>query len=71
MGRTFAKADDTPESAATVVLSYNFWRNRLGGDPAVVGKMIALDGTSYSAIGVLAPGFNYLPRKRIFTFRLD
>ena len=63
LGRTFTKPEDTPESAATVVLSYNFWRNRLGGDPAVVGKMIALDGASYSAIGVLAPGFDYFNQK--------
>ncbi len=59
LGRSFSKPEDNPEAGPTVVLSYNFWRNRLGGEPDVVGKTITLDGTAYSAIGVLAPGFNY------------
>ena len=59
LGRTFLKSEDNPEAVPTVVLSYNFWRNRLGGDTGIVGKPITLDGTTYSAIGVLAPGFNF------------
>ncbi len=59
LGRTFSKSEDNPEAGPTVVLSYNFWRNRLGGDPGVVGKTITLDGTAYSAIGVLEPGFKF------------
>ncbi len=34
MGRLFSRADNrTPHGHPLVVLSYDFWRNRLGGDP--------------------------------------
>ena len=44
-GRAFAREDDLPGAAPTVVLSHEFWQQRLGGDPAVLGTTISLAGT--------------------------
>lgn len=60
LGRTFNENDDTPAAGATIVLSYGYWQSVLGGDPAVVGKTIRLNGVPFTVIGVVRPGFNHL-----------
>ncbi len=40
-----------------IVLSDALWRRRFGGDPAVVGRTIRLDDTSYHVAGVLPADF--------------
>src|SRR5262245_43064393 len=50
-GRTFQAGDTTPG----VVLSYDFWQRRFGGDRAIVGQTIAIDGVLHRAtvLGVM------------------
>lgn len=59
MGRVFTAEDDLPGASPTVVLSYGIWQASLGGDAAVVGKSILLDGVSHEVIGVLPREFRY------------
>jgi predicted permease len=59
-GRTFGEEDGHVGNAANVMVSYNFWRRRYGGDPALVGRDIRLDGTPYHVVGILARHFAYL-----------
>lgn len=40
-----------------VVLSYGYWRNELGGDPAVLGQTMTVNGHSLTIIGVARQGF--------------
>ena len=40
------------------ILSDALWRRRFGGDRAVVGRQVALDGDLYTVIGVMPPGFD-------------
>jgi predicted permease len=63
MGRLFTASDDEPASAATVVVTEAFWAQTLSADPQIVGKTLALNGTSYVVIGVLGrdPGFFLRP----------
>ncbi|MGH9821792.1 MAG: ABC transporter permease [Blastocatellia bacterium] len=58
LGRTFLPAEDIPGSAPVVVVSNEFWRARLGSDPAAVGRQITLDGIEYTVVGVLNKDFN-------------
>ena len=62
LGRTFNAEEDMPGVNRTAVISYAFWRTRLGGDPRVLGKSLTLDGQPYTVVGVLRPGFQYFPR---------
>ena len=55
-GRGWNK-DDPNE---VVVLNPHFWRTRLGGDPAILGKAIRLDGRLYTVLGILPENFRSL-----------
>jgi predicted permease len=58
-GRGFQPGEDLPGRDATVILSDSLWRTTFGGDPAVIGRVIALNGTNRQVVGVMPPGFSY------------
>ena len=59
LGRTFSPQEDLPNAGKIVVLTFNMWKNHLGGDPDIAGKTIILSGEPYVVLGIL-PG-NYQP----------
>ena len=59
VGRNFTEDEDRPNGAAVAILSDALWRRRYGGDPAMVGKTIQVDGTSREVIGIMAPDFRF------------
>ena len=59
LGRSFTRADDSPGSADTVMLTYGYWRRKFGGDRAVIGKTITVDGELRQIIGVLPQDFRF------------
>jgi putative ABC transport system permease protein len=63
LGRLFSPQDDKPGSPDTVLLNYGLWRTKFGGDPAVVGRRILLDGKAHEVIGVLPEKFRFLDFK--------
>ena len=50
-GRTLLASDDAPGLAVAVV-SEGFWKNRLGADPAIVGRTVSLGDRSFTIVGV-------------------
>ena len=54
-GRTFRPGEDQASAEPVLVLSYGFWINRLGGDPAIVGKTFEMNDRIHTVIGVLPP----------------
>jgi putative ABC transport system permease protein len=59
LGRPFTRSDDEPGSPDTVMLTYGYWRRKFGGDRAVVGKTITVDGKLRQIIGVLPRSFHF------------
>jgi predicted permease len=57
LGRGFTEAEDLPGGEPVAVLAYGLWQNRFGGDPAVLGRSIELDGVSRRVVGVMPRGF--------------
>ena len=58
-GRLFTMADDAPVGANFVtVLGYDFWRDRFGNSPAVIGKTIRINGKAFTVIGVAPKEFS-------------
>ena len=58
LGRAFEPADDFGRNAHPVtVISYQMWKERFHGDPAVVNKTQMLNGMPHSIIGVAPEGF--------------
>jgi putative ABC transport system permease protein len=54
LGRNFLPEEDRPGANARVVLlSYEFWKRRFGGDPNVLQKALTLNGSASTVIGVL------------------
>jgi putative ABC transport system permease protein len=65
VGRTFRRADDI-ERAHVVVLSEAYWRSRFNADPAVVGRVLQLDGQGYTVVGVAPQTAQLLGRTSIW-----
>jgi len=61
LGRNFLPEEDFPHGPAVALLTYGLWRSRYSCDPGVVGKTIAIDGTSRKIVGVLPANFQ-MPR---------
>jgi hypothetical protein len=60
LGRTFipGEEDRGPGAHPVAVLGHAFWLSRFGGDPAVVGSTLVLNGHPFEVVGVAAEGFN-------------
>ena len=61
LGRTFARGEDGLDSPRVVILSHPFWRRQFG-EPDAIGRAIAVNGLSYTVIGVLPAEFEFLFR---------
>lgn len=60
LGRTFRGDEDRPGAdGRVVVLSHGLWQRRFGGDTAVVGSRIMLDGQAHEVAGVLREDFEF------------
>lgn len=51
LGRTFRREEE--DKADVALVTEGFWRQRLGGDPNVIGRSLTLDGTATTIVGVL------------------
>ena len=49
----------TAGDADSVLLSHGLWQRRFGGDPAILGRQLRIDGKSLTVIGVMPPGFRF------------
>jgi len=57
IGRVFVPEEATTGKNSVVVLSYDFWRQRFGGDSGIVGREISLNGRPYAVVGVMPERF--------------
>jgi putative ABC transport system permease protein len=63
LGRPFSREDDQTGSPPTVVLTYAYWQQRLGGDPKAVGQRLVVDGKAHDIVGVMPQRFRFLDVK--------
>ncbi|MEP6769333.1 MAG: ABC transporter permease [Acidobacteriota bacterium] len=59
LGRGFTAAEGEAGGPDVVVLGHGFWQRRFGGDRAMVGRTIGLDGRRYLVAGILPPRLAY------------
>lgn len=59
IGRDFLPEDDKKGAAPVVMLSERIWKNRFGSSPEILGKMLTLDGTGYTVVGVVPQYFYF------------
>lgn len=62
VGRNFDSHDDGPAAAPVMMLTYDFWQKRFGGDRAIVGKTLRVGGKVVQVVGVMQPA-PYFPTR--------
>ena len=62
IGSGFSPEDERPGASRVAVISYALWNKRFGGDASVLQKTIALNGRTFSVIGVAPRTFDGLLR---------
>jgi predicted permease len=63
-GRSFKSGEDLPGQDGVVILSNSLWKDKFAGDPAILGRVITLNGINRQVIGVMPPGFSF-PSSRV------
>lgn len=53
IGRTFSDEEDRRGAPPVTVVTSTLWKTRFGGDPAVLGSRMMLNGRAYTVIGVV------------------
>jgi predicted permease len=59
LGRVLLPDEDRLGSAPVVLISAGFWKRKFGSSPGVLGKVLTLNGTPYTIVGVIPPNFRY------------
>jgi predicted permease len=60
LGRNFVDAEDKSVSTEMpVVLSHDFWQERFGSDPDILGQSLTLSGKSFTVVGVMPARFQF------------
>jgi putative ABC transport system permease protein len=57
LGRATLSTDSVPGAEPVTVLGFKFWQRQFGGDPAVLGRKLVLNGNVRTVIGVMPPRF--------------
>jgi putative ABC transport system permease protein len=63
LGRGFVTQEERFGSHHVALAGYGLWQRRFGGDPALVGKTLQLNGEPYTIVGIMPAGFDF-PRGR-------
>ena len=68
LGRGFRDEDDVPNAPRVVVLGHGLWMRRFGGDRAVIGRSVTINGESHEIIGVMPAAFTpvYIPDAQLW-----
>jgi predicted permease len=64
LGRAFRPDDDEAGAAPVVILGGGVWKRKFGSSPDVIGKSLTLNGTLYTVVGVISPGFTFYGHDR-------
>jgi putative ABC transport system permease protein len=60
-GRSFTAEDEVLDADAVLMLSHEYWQQRFGGDPGIVGEVFEMNDRPHTVVGVLPP-FPQYPR---------
>jgi predicted permease len=67
IGRLYTDREDQPGGPKVALLSDRLWRTAFQSDPNTAGRIITLDGSPYTVLGVMPPGFNYPTQVDVWT----
>ena len=67
LGRAFRDGEDRPGAPKVAMISEGLWKRRFGGDPALVGRSLTLNGVDCTVVGIAPRGAGAAVERR----RLD
>ena len=59
LGRNFLKQEDYKGHEQVAILGNDLWQEQFGGNRKILGQVVTLDGSPFTVVGVLAPGFTF------------
>lgn len=59
LGRTFQSADSDAGASAVAVISEAVWQTHFAGDPAVIGRVVQLNGEHRQIVGVMPHSYKF------------
>lgn len=62
LGRQFRPEEDNLNAPPVALLGYHVWQNLFGGDPAIVGRQVPINGRQATIIGVMPKGWRFPER---------
>jgi putative ABC transport system permease protein len=71
LGRTLLPNEQGEGAARVVVLGYDVWQSRFGGDPQVIGRTVELDAEPYTVVGVMPMRFRFNGESFWFPFPFE
>ena len=58
-GRNFSAEEDLPNGPSVAIISHSLWQNRFGGDAAIIGRTLEVNGRTREIIGVMPRDFRF------------
>ncbi len=58
-GRYLQPSDEADDASPVLVIGYQVWQVRFGGDPNVIGRPVRLGGVARTIVGVMPEGFEF------------
>jgi putative ABC transport system permease protein len=65
LGRGFNRGEDAPGMPRAAVISHRLFTQRFGGDRALIGRAVLVDGQPATIVGVLPRAFQFAPQSSL------
>lgn len=59
LGRGLTAADERPGAPEVVLLGHGLWLRRFGGDTALIGRSVRVNGVPRTVVGIMPPRFGF------------
>ncbi len=67
IGRAIVAADESAAASPIVVIGYDVWHSRFGGDASVLGRELRLGNVAHTIVGVMPQGYGFPVNHRYWT----
>jgi putative ABC transport system permease protein len=67
VGRDFVPDDERVGAQPVAILGYALWKSRYDGDPKIAGRIIRIDGTPVTIVGVMPEGMRFPSEAELWT----
>lgn len=72
LGRWFTRREEEPGAPGVVILSQELWAHWYGGDPGAIGRVLRINGSDHTVVGVMPDEFRFPEKEGLWTpLRLD